>query len=138
MKKIFKVKLIFGIFGFLLLVISLIIFNTGEFSSVNKIADNFIELMYQGKYTEAYHYVDSSRISIEELTELGNLIKHYFKDAVYFNRSSEKLYKVGFKPITIDDDQVNDKKLEFLFEKVNEEWKVISVLSEHFPRGFLP
>jgi hypothetical protein len=45
MKKIFKVKLIFGIFGFLLLAISLIIFNTGEFSSVNKIQRLIIMLI---------------------------------------------------------------------------------------------
>jgi len=138
MRRINKIKLIFGIFGFLLLIYSFVIFNTGEFFSVNKTADKFLELMYQGKYTEAYYYVDSSRISTEELIKLGYLVKHYSMDAVYFYRSNEKIYIIGYKIITIDNDRVNDKKLEFLFKKINKKWKVTTILSEHLPKGFLP
>ena len=81
-------------------------------------------MINKNKYTEAFQYVDSSKISMDDLKEIGNLATHYELGAVYMEKTSKGNYIFGFKPISTD--KMNEKNLEFMIIKKKNQWKVIN------------
>jgi len=126
-QKILIVLILFILFAigfFIKIGISL---NSGEFGLVADRASDFLKLIHQGKYIEASRYVDATKIENEKFREIINLASHYEPNIYYFYQSSKNIYIIGFKPAMMDNDKINDNKLEFAFAKVNGEWKVISI-----------
>jgi hypothetical protein len=105
--------------------------NSGDFLLAKKQAYPFLKLISNNNYLDAFKYVDSSKISINDLQAIGKVATHYFSDATYFNQSSKDVYIIGFKPIKDDKDPINDNKLEFIISKVKGEWKVTYISYRH-------
>lgn len=122
--------LIVGVFLFIFLVKIYLTFFTGDFKVVSKFSHEFLDLIYRGKYIEAFTCVDSSKITIEDLQKVSNLSSHYEPGSIFVSQETEKFFSTGFKPVLTDSDKANDKALEFRIEKVHGKWKITSYIQE--------
>jgi hypothetical protein len=111
-------------------ILILILFFDQEGIEFDKFKNNFMGLIYKGRYKEAYQFVDSSRITMEELKEVSELSSHYSLGTIYSGKG-KPLCNFGFKPNSLDKDKSNDKVLEFWIVKDNGEWKVINIYSKY-------
>ena len=124
-----KIRFYLALLGALvILAVSVIMRFDKEGLELRRFSGNFMDLIYHGKYTKAFQYIDSSKIKIEELKEISELASHYYPDVIYTIRN-KPLCVVGFKPITFDKDKNNDEALEFWITKIDGKWKVINIYS---------
>ena len=125
-----KIRFYVGIIGGIILVMGLIYMNLDkENKEINDFSDKFLKLMYQERYIEASKYVDTSKISIDDLKVVSNLASHYLLGATFAGKNSETIYIIGFKSLTIDSDTSNDESLEFWITRLKGKLKVININS---------